>query len=152
MSRQTELLLAAANTGKVVNIKKGQFLSPNSVKHIINKIQNINKSIMITDRGSMFGYHDLIVDFRSIPIMKKNGFPVVLDVTHSLQKPNQDSGITGGDPEMISTIAKAGIAVGVDGIFLETHPNPDKALCDSATQWPLDKLEWLLNFLKIQKK
>ena len=152
LSRQTELLVAAANTGKVVNIKKGQFLSPNSVKHIINKIQNINKSIMITDRGSMFGYHDLIVDFRSIPIMKKNGFPVILDVTHSLQKPNQDSGITGGDPEMISTIAKAGIAVGVDGIFLETHPNPQIAKSDGENMLKLDKLENLLcSLIKIRK-
>ena len=107
---------------------------------------------MITDRGSMFGYHDLIVDFRSIPIMKKNGFPVVLDVTHSLQKPNQDSGITGGDPEMISTIAKAGIAVGVDGIFLETHPNPQIAKSDGKNMLKLDKLENLLcSLIKIRK-
>ena len=152
LSRQTELLVAAANTGKVVNIKKGQFLSPNSVKHIINKIQNINKSIMITDRGSMFGYNDLIVDFRSIPIMKKNGFPVILDVTHSLQKPNQDSGITGGDPDMISTIAKAGIAVGVDGIFLETHPSPKTAKSDGKNMLKLGELENLLcSLIKIRK-
>ena len=152
LSRQTELLVAAANTGKVINIKKGQFLSPNSVKHIINKIQNINKSIMITDRGSMFGYNDLIVDFRSIPIMKKNGFPVILDVTHSLQKPNQDSGITGGDPDMISTIAKAGIAVGVDGIFLETHPSPKTAKSDGKNMLKLGELENLLcSLIKIRK-
>jgi 2-dehydro-3-deoxyphosphooctonate aldolase (KDO 8-P synthase) len=145
LCRQTELLVAAAETGKVINIKKGQFLSPQSMNHVVNKVKEIgNNVVMITDRGNMFGYQDLIVDFRGIPTMKKFGVPVILDVTHSLQKPNQNSGVTGGNPEMIETIAKAGIASGVDGVFLETHPNPSNAKSDGANMLKLDKLESLL--------
>ena len=145
LSRQTDLLIAAAKTGKTVNIKKGQFMSPQSVKHAINKIQmSGNDNILVTDRGTTFGYQDLIVDYRGITTMKKFNCPVILDVTHSLQQPNQNSGITGGNPEMIETISKAGIAVGVDGIFLETHPNPTKAKSDGKNMLELKKLEELL--------
>ena len=151
--RQTELLIAAAETGKTVNIKKGQFLSAESMKHVINKIkENGNNTIMLTDRGTMFGYQDMVVDYRGIPIMKSFGVPVVLDVTHSLQKPNQNNGVTGGKPEMINTIAKAGIAAGVDGIFLETHPNPSNAKSDGENMLQLNKLEDLLvKLVKIRK-
>ena len=149
LCRQTELLVAAANTGKVVNIKKGQFLSPESMEHAVNKVKESgNNTVMLTDRGTMFGYQDIVVDFRGIPIMKKFGVPVILDITHSLQTPNQSSGVTGGKPEMIETIAKAGIAVGVDGIFLETHPKPSEAKSDGANMLALDKLEELLVKLK----
>lgn len=153
LSRQTDILLAAAATGKWVNIKKGQFLSPSSMKHAANKVLHAhNPNVMLTDRGTMFGYGDLIVDFRGIPEMKKTGLPVVMDITHSLQQPNQDSGITGGRPELIETIAKAAIAVGADGIFLETHPNPSNALSDGANMLPLDKVEKLLTqLIKIRK-
>ena len=153
LCRQTDLLVSAAKTGKTINIKKGQFLSADSMIHAINKIKdNGNNSIMLTERGSMFGYQDIIVDFRSIPIMKKFGFPVVLDITHSLQKPNQITGVTGGNPEMIETIAKAGIASGVDGIFLETHPEPEKAKSDGKNMLNLEKLEnLLLKLIKIKK-
>ena len=133
LSRQTELLVAAAKTGKAVNIKKGQFLAPNSMKFAVDKVvQSGNRKVILTDRGTMFGYHDLIVDFRGIVEMKEFGYPVTLDITHSLQKPNQESGVSGGRPEMIETIALAGIAVGTDGIFLETHPQPERALSDGA--------------------
>ncbi len=153
LCRQTELLVAAAKTGKVVNIKKGQFLSPESMEHAVNKVKESgNNTVMLTDRGTMFGYQDIVVDFRGIPIMKKFGVPVILDITHSLQTPNQNSGVTGGKPEMIETIAKAGIAVGVDGIFLETHPNPKNAKSDGANMLELDQLEKLLvKLIKIQE-
>ncbi|MBA3898669.1 MAG: 3-deoxy-8-phosphooctulonate synthase [Bacteroidetes bacterium] len=153
LCRQTDLLVAAAKTGKFVNIKKGQFLSPGAMKHAVDKIrQTGNENIMLTERGTTFGYGDLIVDFRGIPEMQKNNVPVILDVTHSLQQPNQESGVTGGRPDMIETIAKAGIAAGVDGIFIETHPEPSKALSDGANMLQLDKLEALLEKLvKIRK-
>ena len=153
LCRQTDLLVAAAKTGKVINIKKGQFLSPKSMEHAVTKVKESgNNTIMITDRGTMFGYQDIVVDFRGIPTMKQFGVPVVMDITHSLQQPNQDSGITGGNPEMIETISKAAIATGVDGIFLETHPNPSKAKSDGANMLKLDKLEELLvKLVKIRK-
>lgn len=145
LSRQTDLLLAAGNTGKMVNIKKGQFLSAQSMRYAVDKIRETgNQNIMLTERGTMLGYQDLVVDFRGIPVMQKNNVPVILDITHSLQQPNQSEGITGGQPEMIETIAKAGIAAGVDGIFIETHPNPAKALSDGANMLKLDYLEDLL--------
>lgn len=153
LCRQTELLVAAALTEKHINIKKGQFLSGDSMKHAVEKVRESgNENVMITERGNSFGYQDLVVDFRNIPLMKKIGVPVVLDITHSLQQPNQSTGVTGGQPEMISTIAKAGIAAGIDGIFLETHPQPSKALSDGANMLKLDGLEDLLKeLLKIRK-
>jgi len=153
LCRQTDLLVSAAKTGKVINIKKGQFLSPKSMEHAVTKVKESgNNTIMITDRGTMFGYQDIVVDFRGIPTMKQFGVPVVMDITHSLQQPNQDSGITGGSPEMIETISKAAIATGVDGIFLETHPNPSKAKSDGENMLELDKLEKLLiQLIKIRK-
>lgn len=148
LCRQTDLLVAAARTGRWVNVKKGQFLSPESMKYAVAKVRDSgNQNVMITDRGTSFGYGDLIVDYRGIPEMKQFGCPVVLDITHSLQQPNQTSGVTGGKPELIETIARAGIAVGVDGIFLETHPNPSEAKSDGANMLALDKLENLLNHL-----
>jgi 2-dehydro-3-deoxyphosphooctonate aldolase (KDO 8-P synthase) len=148
LCRQTNILVAAAKTGKIVNIKKGQFLSPESMIHAVNKVKESgNNSVMLTDRGTMFGYQDMVVDFRGIPTMKKFGVPVVLDITHSLQQPNQNSGVTGGKPERIETIAKAGIASGVDGLFLETHPNPTHAKSDGANMLKLYKLEELLSKL-----
>lgn len=153
LCRQTELLVAAAKTGKVVNIKKGQFLSAESMQFAAQKIiDSGNNNVMLTERGSTFGYNDLVVDFRGIPIMKKTGFPVVMDVTHSLQKPNQTSGVTGGQPELIETIAKAAIAVGVDGLFIETHPTPATAKSDGANMLPLDELEELLTKLVALRK
>ena len=153
LCRQTDLLVAAAKTGKVVNIKKGQFLAPESMKFAVDKVvQSGNKQVMITDRGTMFGYQDLIVDFRGIPEMKKFGFPVIMDITHSLQQPNQNSGVTGGRPDMIETLAKAAVAVGVDGLFLETHPEPMLAKSDGANMLRLDLLEAMLERLvKIRK-
>lgn len=148
MCRQTELLQAAARTGKVVNIKKGQFVSAASMAYAAEKVSAAgNNRIMLTERGSMFGYYDLVVDFRNIPVMKSFGYPVVLDATHSLQQPNQSSGVSGGLPELIETIAKAGIAAGVDGIFLETHPDPPSAKSDGANMLPLNQLENLLTKL-----
>lgn len=148
LCRQTDILVAAAKTGKIVNIKKGQFLSPESMIHAVNKVKESgNNSVMLTDRGTMFGYQDMVVDFRGIPTMKKFGVPVFLDITHSLQQPNQNSGVTGGKPERIETIAKAGIASGVDGLFLETHPNPAHAKSDGANMLKLDKIEELLSKL-----
>lgn len=145
LCRQTELLLAAAATGKTVNIKKGQFLSGEAMKFAVDKVRNAgNANVMLTERGNSFGYQDLVVDYRNIYAMKKNNVPVILDVTHSLQQPNQSEGITGGRPELISLVAKAGIAVGVDGIFIETHPNPSKAKSDGANMLKLDLLEELL--------
>lgn len=151
LCRQTDLLIAAARTGKFVNIKKGQFLSPASMRHAVEKVRESGgKGLSVTDRGTMFGYSDLIVDFRSIPEMKKEcDVPVVMDITHSLQQPNQSSGVTGGIPEMIGTIAKAAIAVGADGIFMETHPDPASAKSDGANMLPLDKAENLLRTLTI---
>lgn len=153
LSRQTNLLVAAAKTGKIVNIKKGQFLAPDSMKFAVNKVlESGNEKVMITDRGTMFGYQDLIVDFRGIPEMQKFGFPVILDITHSLQQPNQSTGVTGGKPELIETIARAGIVVGVDGIFIETHPDPSKAKSDGANMLHLNYLEKLLyNLVEIRK-
>ncbi len=152
LSRQTDILAAAAKTGKFVNIKKGQFMSASSMQYAVDKVlQSGNSNIMLTERGSMFGYHDLIVDFRGIPEMKKLGFPVVLDITHSLQQPNKPDGVSGGRPEMIETIARAGIAAGVDGIFLETHPDPAAALSDGANMLDISLLEKLLvNLLEIR--
>ena len=150
LSRQTDLLIAAGETGKVVNIKKGQFSSPESMKHAAAKVlETGNNKIMLTERGTTFGYSDLIVDFRGIPEMKKNGFPVIMDITHSLQQPNQSKGVTGGRPDMIETIARAAIAVGADGLFIETHPDPSVALSDGANMLKLDYLEDLL--IKIKK-
>lgn len=148
LCRQTDLLVAAAKTGKTVNIKKGQFLSPGAMEFALKKVLDAgNESVMITERGTTFGYTDLVVDYRSIPVMQGFGKPVVLDITHSLQQPNQLSGVTGGKPEMIETIAKAGIAAGVDGIFIETHPEPSKALSDGANMLALDRMEELLQKL-----
>ncbi len=145
--RQTDLVVAAAATGKVVNLKKGQFMSPESMQHAAQKVMDSNnEQVMITDRGTMFGYQDMIVDFRGIPTMKQYA-PVVLDVTHSLQQPNQTSGVTGGRPEMIETIARAGIATGVDGIFIETHFDPKNAKSDGANMLDLSLLEGLLERL-----
>jgi len=148
LCRQTDILLAAAETGKIVNIKKGQFLSADSMKYVVEKIRRSgNQQIMLTDRGTMFGYQDLIVDFRAIPIMQENKVPVIMDITHSLQQPNQTSGVTGGQPKMIETIAKAAIAVGVDGIFMETHPNPSLAKSDGKNMIALDNVNELLSKL-----
>ena len=153
LSRQTELLQAAAETGKYVNIKKGQFMAPASMIFAAEKVAATgNTSILLTERGTMFGYQDLIVDFRGIIEMQKTGYPVVLDITHSLQQPNQVSGVSGGLPEMIETIARAGIATGADGIFLETHPDPGSAKSDGANMLALDSVESLLDKLvKIRK-
>ncbi|MCF8217807.1 MAG: 3-deoxy-8-phosphooctulonate synthase [Bacteroidales bacterium] len=145
LCRQTDLLVAAAKTEKIINIKKGQFLSGESMHHAVQKVRNAgNNNIMLTERGTTFGYQDLIVDFRNIPVMKRNNVPVILDVTHSLQQPNQTKGVTGGQPDMITTMAKAGIAAGADGIFLETHPNPAIAKSDGANMLKLENLEELV--------
>ena len=153
LCRQTDLLVTAAKTGKMVNIKKGQFVAPEAMKFASDKVvQSGNNRVMLTDRGTMFGYHDLLVDFRGIKKMQESGLPVVLDITHSLQQPNTTEGVTGGLPQMIETIARAGVAVGVDGIFLETHPDPANAKSDGANMLPLDKLYELLGRLvKIRK-
>jgi len=150
--RQTDLLVAAAKTGKHINLKKGQFMSPESMAHAVRKVQDSgNKNIFLTERGSMFGYHDLVVDFRGIPEMKQFA-PVILDVTHSLQQPNQSSGVTGGRPEMIETIAKAGVASGADGIFIETHFDPKNAKSDGANMLDINNLEDILSkLIKIKK-
>lgn len=148
LCRQTDLLVAAAKTGKAVNIKKGQFLSAESMQFAAQKIiDSGNPHVAVTDRGTMFGYQDLIVDMRAIPTLQSLDVPVVLDVTHSLQQPNQSSGVTGGKPQLIETIAKAGIAAGADGLFIETHPNPSVAKSDGANMLPLDQLEGLLERL-----
>ena len=150
--RQTDLLVAAAKTNKVINLKKGQFMSPESMQFAVNKIiESGNQDVMITDRGTMFGYQDLIVDFRGIPTMKSYA-TTVLDVTHSLQKPNQTSGVTGGLPNMIETIARAGVVNGVDGLFIETHYNPKSALSDGKNMLPIDKLEEILERLVSVRK
>ena len=150
--RQTDLLVAAAKTGKHINLKKGQFMSPESMAHAVRKVQDSgNKNIFLTERGSMFGYQDLVVDFRGIPEMKQFA-PVILDVTHSLQQPNQSSGVTGGRPEMIETIAKAGVASGADGIFIETHFDPKNAKSDGANMLDVNNLEDILSkLIKIKK-
>lgn len=148
LCRQTDLLVAAAHTGKVVNIKKGQFLSPGAMQFAIQKVKDAgNEYVMVTERGTTFGYTDLVVDFRGIPQMRQLGAPVIMDVTHSLQQPNQTSGVTGGLPTLIETIAKAAIAVEADGLFIETHPNPAVAKSDGANMLPLDQLEVLLTKL-----
>lgn len=148
LCRQTDLLVAAACTGKVVNIKKGQFLSPGAMQFAAQKVVDAgNRQVMLTERGTTFGYTDLVVDYRGIPQMQAFGFPVVMDVTHSLQQPNQTSGVTGGMPALIETIAKAAIAVGADGLFIETHPEPAVAKSDGANMLQLDLLEGLLTRL-----
>lgn len=153
LCRQTDLLEAAAKTGKWVNIKKGQFLSPESMKFAVEKVQEMgNNKVMLTDRGTMFGYQDMIVDMRGIPVMQALGTPVILDITHSLQQPNQPGGVSGGNPAMISTIGKSGIAAGCDGIFLETHPNPAVAKSDGANMLPMHLLEKLLSDLVIMRQ
>lgn len=149
LCRQTDLLVAAAKTGRIVNIKKGQFLSPEAMKFAAEKVVSEGGAgqVMLTERGTTFGYQDLVVDFRSIPQMKSFGYPVVMDVTHSLQQPNQTAGVTGGMPQMIETIAKAAMAVGADGLFIETHENPAVAKSDGANMLQLDLLEGLLDRL-----
>ena len=148
LCRQTDLLVAAAKTGKTINIKKGQFLSPLAMQFAADKVVEAgNKNVMLTERGTTFGYQDLVVDYRGIPEMQTFGYPVILDVTHSLQQPNQTSGVTGGMPQLIETVAKAGIAVGADGIFIETHENPAVAKSDGANMLKLDLLEGLLTKL-----
>lgn len=148
LCRQTTLLVAAAETGKAVNIKKGQFLSPEAMKFARDKVIDAgNEQVLLTERGVTFGYQDLVVDFRGIPVMQSLGSPVVLDCTHSLQQPNQSSGVTGGRPALISTIARAGIAAGTDGLFIETHPRPSEAKSDGANMLPMDQLRPLLEKL-----
>lgn len=148
LCRQTDLLVAAAETGKVVNVKKGQFVSGPAMKFAVDKIrQSGNDKVMLTERGTTFGYQDLVVDYRNIPWMQAHQVPVVMDCTHSLQQPNQSGGVTGGNPALIGTIAKAAIAAGADGIFIETHPRPEKALSDGANMLKLDLLEPLLEQL-----
>ena len=152
LCRQTDLLIAAAHTGKIVNVKKGQFVSGEAMQFAVNKIKNAgNEKVLLTERGTTFGYQDLVVDYRNLPIMQQYA-PVVMDVTHSLQQPNQTSGVTGGHPQMISTIAKAAIAAGADGLFIETHPQPAKALSDGANMLQLDLLESLLENLTLIRK
>ena len=152
LCRQTDLLVAAAETGRIVNVKKGQFVSGEAMKFAVDKIRNAgNKKIVLTERGTTFGYQDLVVDYRNIPIMKQYA-PVVMDCTHSLQQPNQTTGVTGGNPQMIGTIAKAAIAAGADGLFIETHPNPSVAKSDGANMLRLDLLENLLEqLIKLRK-
>ncbi|MBM3437367.1 MAG: 3-deoxy-8-phosphooctulonate synthase, partial [Bacteroidetes bacterium] len=153
LCRQTDILVAAAKTGLPVNIKKGQFLSPEAMRYAIDKVfESGNDKVFLTERGTTFGYQDLVVDYRSIPRMQRLGVPVILDCTHSLQQPNQAEGITGGLPDLIETIARAGIAVGADGIFIETHPDPSKAKSDGANMLSLGLLEQLLvRLVKIRK-
>ncbi|MCJ7449074.1 MAG: 3-deoxy-8-phosphooctulonate synthase [Bacteroidales bacterium] len=153
LCRQTDLLAAAAKTGKWINIKKGQFLSGSSMKYAVEKVRESgNNNILLTDRGNMFGYQDLIVDFRNIPVMQKTGVPVIVDITHSLQQPNQDAGVSGGIPEMIETIGRAAVSVGADGIFIETHPNPGNAKSDGANMLRLSEMDKLLNKLVAIRK
>ena len=148
LCRQTELLIAAGETGKIINVKKGQFLNGEAMKFAVEKINAAgNKKVMLTERGNSFGYHDLVVDFRNIPAMKLNNVPVIMDCTHSLQQPNQSSGVTGGNPALIETIAKAAIATGSDGLFIETHPDPSIAKSDGANMLPLHLLENLIEKL-----
>ena len=151
LCRQTDLLVAAARTGKMVNIKKGQFLSPSAMRHAVTKVtESGNSQVSITERGTTFGYQDLIVDYRGIPVMQSEcGCPVIMDITHSLQQPNQADGVTGGLPALIGTVAKAAIAVGADGIFIETHPEPARAKSDGANMLPLGEIGMLLRQLSI---
>ncbi|QES87773.1 3-deoxy-8-phosphooctulonate synthase [Rhizosphaericola mali] len=153
LCRQTDLLVAAAETDKIVNVKKGQFVSGAAMKFAVDKVQKAgNPQVMLTERGTTFGYQDLVVDYRNIPIMQEIGVPVIMDCTHSLQQPNQTSGVTGGNPQLIETISKAAIATGADGLFIETHPNPAVALSDGANMLKLDLLEGLLEKLvKVRK-
>lgn len=153
LCRQTDLLMAAAETGKIVNIKKGQFLSGAAMRFAVEKITGTgNEKVLLTERGTTFGYQDLVVDFRNIPWMQEIGVPVVMDVTHALQQPNQTSGITGGNPQLIGTLAKAAIATGAEGLFIETHPNPSLAKSDGANMLPLNQLQTLLEqLIKIRK-
>ena len=153
LCRQTDLLMAAAETGKIVNIKKGQFLSGAAMRFAVEKITGTgNEKVLLTERGTTFGYQDLVVDFRNIPWMQEIGVPVVMDVTHALQQPNQTSGITGGNPQLIGTLAKAAIATGAEGLFIETHPNPSLAKSDGANMLPLNQLQSLLEqLIKIRK-
>ncbi len=149
LCRQTDLLLAAGKTGRVVNIKKGQFAGPEVMKFAVDKVEaSPDQEVWLTERGNFFGYQDLVVDIRNIPRMQECGAPVVLDITHSLQQPDQSSGVTGGDPSMIGVLGKAGLAAGADGIFLETHPRPEEALSDGANMLHLDRVEGLLKDLK----
>src|SRR5690606_19800814 len=153
LCRQTDLLVAAAQTGRWVNVKKGQFLSAQAMQFAVDKIrQSGNEQVMLTERGTTFGYQDLVVDYRGIPAMKQMGVPTIMDCTHSLQQPNQQSGITGGNPELIETMARAAIAVGVDGLFIETHPDPQNALSDGANMLHLDRLPALLQNMCILKE
>ncbi len=153
LCRQTDLLIAAAKTGNWINIKKGQFLSGPSMKFAVGKVRDSgNNNIMVTDRGNMFGYQDIVVDFRNIPLMQEIGVPVIMDITHSLQQPNQDAGVSGGIPEMIETIGKAAISVGADGIFIETHPDPANAKSDGANMLKLNEMDKLLNKLVAIRK
>ena len=153
LCRQSDLLTAAAKTAKWINIKKGQFLSGSSMKFAVEKVRESgNNNIMLTDRGNMFGYQDIVVDFRNIPIMKQIGVPVIMDITHSLQQPNQEQGVSGGRPEMIETIGKAAISVGADGIFIETHPDPSIAKSDGANMLKLSGMDNLLNKLIALRK
>jgi 2-dehydro-3-deoxyphosphooctonate aldolase (KDO 8-P synthase) len=153
LCRQTDLLVAAAKTGKIVNIKKGQFMSPEAMRFAVEKVRAAgNNQVLITERGTSFGYTDLVVDFRGIKELKKNGCPVVFDATHSLQQPNQPKGVTGGRPDLIETMAKAAVAVGFDGLFMETHPEPAKALSDGANMLPLNQLhDLLVKLLRIRQ-
>ena len=153
LCRQTELLIAAGKTGKIVNVKKGQFLSGDAMRFAVEKITATgNNQVMLTERGTTFGYQDLVVDYRNIPVMQQTGMPVIMDCTHSLQQPNQTSGVTGGNPQMIGTIAKAAIATGADGLFIETHPDPSCAKSDGANMLPLALLETMLtDLIKIRK-
>lgn len=153
LCRQTDLLAAAAATGKWINIKKGQYLSGASMRFAVEKVRESgNHNVMLTDRGNMFGYQDLVVDFRNIPVMQQTGVPVIMDITHSLQQPNQEEGVSGGNPEMIETIGRAAVSVGADGIFLETHPDPASAKSDGANMLNLAKLDELLRRLTELKK
>lgn len=153
LCRQTDILVASAKTGKWINIKKGQFLSGASMRFAVDKVKEAgNNNIMLTDRGNMYGYQDLVVDFRNIPIMQQTGVPVIVDITHSLQQPNQEKGVSGGNPAMIETIGRAAVSVGADGIFLETHPDPASAKSDGANMLHLSKLERLLIILTELRK
>jgi 2-dehydro-3-deoxyphosphooctonate aldolase (KDO 8-P synthase) len=153
LCRQTDLLIAAAKTGKIINIKKGQFLNAGGMEYAAQKVRDFgNENIMLTERGNSFGYGDLVVDFRNIPLMRKFNFPVIMDCTHSVQQPNQTSGITGGTPEFIETMAKCALVSGANGLFIETHPNPTKALSDGANMLPLYEIEKLLTDLVKLKK
>jgi len=153
LCRQTDILVAAAATGKYVNVKKGQFLAPESMQFAVDKIrQSGNEQVILTDRGTTFGYQDLVVDYRGIPVMRSMQVPVVMDCTHSLQQPNQASGVTGGNPAMIETIARAAIAVGADGLFIETHPDPKNARSDGANMLHLDLLEPLMQKMCVLKQ